>query len=401
MNELDRRSFLKTSVLGTSAALAAPSLLARFQSAAPEEKNTKPVIRRTLGKTGISLPVVSMGVMRADSPALVRAALKSGIVLFDTAHGYQKGRNEEMLGDVFTGVQRSSYVIATKVPPEDIDWQTNTIGPGTTKDAFLKRLDESLLRLKLDSVDILYVHGVSAREHVLHPALIAAVTEAKKSGRTKFVGVSTHKNMETIIDAAVESGVYDVVLAAINFQYNAPENFRKATARAAAAGIGIVAMKTMAGGYFDKEKKKQVNCKAALKWVLQDPNITTCIPGMTTFDQLQENVGVNEDIKLTGEEKDSLTMRESGGGMYCDGCSRCSSPCAKHLAVPEIMRAYMYAYGYGATRQAKEVLAERRYSADPCRDCLICTAECIKGLPIRERVTDVSRLAGVPDEFLA
>jgi succinate dehydrogenase/fumarate reductase-like Fe-S protein len=61
----------------------------------------------------------------------------------------------------------------------------------------------------------------------------------------------------------------------------------------------------------------------------------------------------------------------------------------------------MYAYGYGATLQAKEVLAERRYSADPCRDCLICTAECIKGLPIRERVTDVSRLAGVPDEFLA
>ena len=137
MSELDRRSFLKTSVLGTSAALAAPSLLARFQSAAPspapEEKNTRPVVRRKLGKTGISLPVVSMGVMRADSPALVRAALKAGIVFFDTAHGYQKGRNEEMLGEVFTGVQRSSYIIATKVPPEEMDRQTNTIGSGSPK----------------------------------------------------------------------------------------------------------------------------------------------------------------------------------------------------------------------------------------------------------------------------
>ncbi len=318
MSELDRRSFLKTSVLGTSAALAAPSLLHDFslRPAAPEEKNIRPVIRRTLGKTGISLPVVSMGVMRADSPALVRAALKAGIVLFDTAHGYQKGRNEEMLGEVFTGVQRSSYVIATKVPPEEMDWQTNTIGPGSTKEAFLKRLDESLRRLKLDFVDILYVHGISAREHVLHPAMIAAVTEAKKSGKTKFVGVSTHQNMETVIDAAVESHVYDVVLTSINFQYNTPDSFRKTTAQAAAAGIGIVAMKTMAGGYFDKEKQKPVNCKAALKWVLQDPNITTCIPGMTTFDQLQENISVNEDIKLTDEEKTSLTMRETGGGMY-------------------------------------------------------------------------------------
>ena len=403
MSELDRRSFLKTSVLGTSAALAAPSLLARFQSAAPspapEEKNTRPVVRRKLGKTGISLPVVSMGVMRADSPALVRAALKAGIVFFDTAHGYQKGRNEEMLGEVFTGVQRSSYIIATKVPPEEMDRQTNTIGSGSTKEAFLKRLDESLRRLKLDSVDILYVHGISTREHVLHPEMIAAVMEAKKSGKTRFVGVSTHQNMETVIDAAVESHVYDVVLTAINFQYHTPDSFRKTTARAAAAGIGIVAMKTMAGGYFDKEKQKPVNCKAALKWVLQDPNITTCIPGMTTFDQLQENISVNEDIKLTDEEKTSLTMRESGG-MYCDGCNHCSSSCAKHLAVPDIMRAYMYAYGYGATRQAKDVLSELNFPVNPCSNCLICTAECIKGFPIRQRVSDMSRLAGVPDEFL-
>jgi aryl-alcohol dehydrogenase-like predicted oxidoreductase len=401
MSKLDRRLFLRTSVLGTSAALAAPSLLTRLPSVVPEEKNKKPVLRRTLGKTGISLPVVSMGVMRADSPALIRAALDAGIVLFDTANGYQKGRNEEMLGQVLSTVPRSSYVIATKVSPEDIDRQKDTIGAGSTKEAFLKHFDESLRRLKLKSVDILYVHGVSTREQTLFPEMIAAVKEAKKSGKAKFVGVSVHKNMETVIDAAVESGVYDVVLAAINFQYGDPEKFRKATARAAAAGIGVIAMKTMAGGFFDKDKKKQVNCKAALKWVLQDPNITTCIPGMTTFDQLQENCSVNFDLTLTDEEKASLAMRDSGEGMFCDGCSQCSSPCAKRLAIPDLMRAYMYAYGYGATRQAKEVLSEGRTSSDPCRGCPVCTARCVKGFPIRERVSDVSRLAGIPDEFLA
>ena len=59
------------------------------------------IIYRTLGKTGIKLPVVSMGVMRADNPNLVKAAYENGMTHFDTANGYQGGRNETMLGEIF------------------------------------------------------------------------------------------------------------------------------------------------------------------------------------------------------------------------------------------------------------------------------------------------------------
>jgi len=57
------------------------------------------IIRRRLGKTDIELPIVSFGVMRSDNAALVKSAFEMGFVHFDTAHGYQEGKNETMLGN--------------------------------------------------------------------------------------------------------------------------------------------------------------------------------------------------------------------------------------------------------------------------------------------------------------
>ena len=119
MNELDRRKFLRNSVLGSASVLIASTAFGNSGVAANRsEKEDKPIIKRKLGKTGIELPIVSFGVMRADSPALVHAAIKEGIILFDTAHGYQGGKNEEMLGEVLKDYPRNSFILATKVPPD-------------------------------------------------------------------------------------------------------------------------------------------------------------------------------------------------------------------------------------------------------------------------------------------
>jgi hypothetical protein len=131
MNGYDRRQFLKSSLLGTSGALLATSAFGQTAISCPQNPvSQKKLITRKLGKTGIEVPIVSFGVMRADNPALVKAALEAGIVLFDTAHGYQRGRNEEMLGEVLKDRKRESFVLATKVPPEDADNKTGTLKPG-------------------------------------------------------------------------------------------------------------------------------------------------------------------------------------------------------------------------------------------------------------------------------
>jgi aryl-alcohol dehydrogenase-like predicted oxidoreductase len=206
-----------------------------------------------------------------------------------------------MLGGVLKDHPRDSFVVSTKVEPENYDKKTGAFGPGVTSKAFLDKFDISLKRLNMDYVDILYVHNIMTRETALFPAMLEAVTSAKKAGKAKHVGLSTHRNEPDVIQAAIDSGVYEVVLTSINYKQEHFEKVKGAISKAAQAGLGIVAMKTMAGGFHDKERTKPINCKAALKYVLQDENITTAIPGITNFDHLAMNAGVNHDLTLTVE----------------------------------------------------------------------------------------------------
>jgi uncharacterized protein len=402
MNGYDRRHFLKSSLLGTSGAILGSAALGQTETA--KAHTTMPAVKpitRKLGRTGIEVPIVSFGVMRADNPALVTAALEAGVVLFDTAHGYQRGRNEEMLGEVLKDQKRDAYVLATKVQPEEKDNKTGILKPGSTAKAFLDRFDTSLKRLKLDYVDILYVHEISTKEGVFFPAMLEALQEAKKSGKAKHVGLSTHRNEPTVIEAAIECGAYDVVLTSVNFKQDHYPQVKDAIAKAAKAGIGIVAMKTMAGGFHDKERTKPVNCKAALKFVLQDENITTAIPGNTNFEQLAANLSVNTDLAMTDEEKASLIIGKSESGLYCQGCEHCVPNCPKGLPIPDIMRAYMYTYGYRQPEMAHSLLRNLALQANPCSDCGHCTSVCTKGFNVAEKIADVSRLVNVPEEFLS
>ena len=388
MRTLNRRGFLKSSALGASAAVFTASPVAALAGRwTRRQQKEKRLITRRLGNTGIELPVVSMGVMRADNPELVRAALAAGMRHLDTAHSYMEGNNESMLGGVLKDYPRDLFVLSTKVPPMDAA-------------SFLDTLDVSLKRLRMEYVDILYVHGPSEKSDVLDPAILDALRRAKSSGKARHVGVSTHKNEPEVMRWAASSGVYEVVLTSVNFRQDHYAEVRKAMAEAVQAGLGIVGMKTMAGGFYDRDRKKPINCRAALKWVLQDPNLTTTIPGITSFAMLSENAGVNEDITLTDEEKASLAFAPAGGGLYCQACGECTRGCPRHLPIPDIMRAYMYTYGYGTPRNARTLLRTQGLGPDPCAACASCTARCAKGFAVRERICDVSRLVDVPEEFL-
>jgi uncharacterized protein len=385
MAPLTRRQFL-TSVAGTSGALLLPR---SARGAEPLRQDTPPkTITRPLGRTGITLPIVSMGVMRSDNPGLVRAALKSGMVHLDTAHGYQKGKNEEMLGALLKEYPRESFVIATKIPAED-------------RNSYLEKLELSLRRLQMSYVDVLYVHGASSRDNVLSPEMLAVMKEIQASGKARHVGLSTHKNEPEVIRAAIESGVYEVVLTSVNFRQDHYPEVKAAIAEAASAGIGIVAMKTMAGAFFDKGRTEPINCKAALKWVLRDPNITTAIPGITSFDQLAENASVISDLTLSEEERTSLRLGDLQGGLYCNGCERCVPTCSRALPIPEYMRAYMYTHGYANGTMGRDLLAGLGMPVDPCAGCDDCSAQCVKRFTLRERIADVARLHAVPAEFLS
>jgi len=404
---IDRRSFLKNSLLGVAGAgalAALPSALRGGQKVftAPKAETKKDgFIYRKLGKTGITLPIVSMGVMNSDSENLIRAVLDAGLVHLDTAHGYMRGRNEEQIGKVLQGRPRDSFFLATKVPGEPVDGRTRMFSAETKAGPFLEKFDLSLKRLGLEYVDILYLHNVTSRDAVLFEPLMKALETAKKSGKARFVGVSTHSNEHEVIRAAIEGKFHDVVLSGYNFRKSNLVELDKAIAEAAQAGLGIIAMKTLAGNYFDRERQQPINAKAALKWVLRNPGVTTAIPGMTAFDQLELNLSVVKDITLTEAEKKDLRLVPQEGGLYCQGCDQCLEQCPNALPIPALMRSYMYAYGYKNLGAAYDLVASSKVSENPCGSCAGCAVRCAQGFNVRERVTDIVRIQAAPPEFFA
>ena len=143
------------------------------------------------------------------------------------------------------------------------------------------------------------------------------------------------------------------------------------------------------------------NAKAALKWVLRNDFIHTSIPGYTSFDQLDESWSVVADLTMTDEEKNELNMSYNHGSMYCNGCEQCMGLCPKQLPIPDVMRAYMYAFGYKETLKAKELVTRLNIENNACLDCDACTAHCIKNFDVKGKLASMQELKLVPDEFLA
>lgn len=381
---MGRRDFMKSSI----ASLGGFAYLSSNEKRGERNQRERKFIYRNLGKTGIKLPVISMGVMNSDNPSLVRAALDAGIVHLDTAHNYQRGQNERMIGEVIKVRPRDSYVIATKVGlPRNFVYRL-------LKGTFLEQLDMSLKRLGLEYVDILYNHNIWERESALSEPVLEAMEVAKKVGKTRFVGVSTHGNEPEVIQAAIESKFYDLILTSYNFRQKHYAQVREAIAKAAQAGLGIVAMKVMGG-------TKTVNASAALKWVLQDPNVHTIIPGFTTFDEMNLDLSVMENPTLTDSEKKDLQMEASLPGLYCQGCGQCLKQCLAKLPIPDLMRAYMYAYGYHQPALAQNLVASLDLPRQVCEDCFSCPVECLNRWTVAGKIRDVVRLRGVPSEFLS
>lgn len=396
MSPFNRRKFILSGAAGAAGLMVVNPVTGAAKNV--KRAGERDIIHRTLGKTGIKVPVVSIGASQSNTQ-LVRACLESGMTHIDTAHGYQRGQNEVMLGEVLKDYSRDSFNIATKAR---VNGLTRDGKPSDNTDVkeFENQFNISLERLQLDYVDFFHVHGVSSAELVNYEPVVEFLLRIKKEGRARHIGISTHSNEPLVIDAMIENGNYDVVVVAYNFKQDHHAEVAAAITRADKAGMGIVGMKAVAGGFLDRQRTQPVNSSASIKWCLSHPGIHTTIPGMRNFDEIEANLPIMEDITMTEEEKRDIIIATGESGLYCNNCAVCEATCAKNLPVPEMMRAYMYAYGYANPTMAYDLLAETGVTANPCDGCDECCASCTKGFNVREKVTDIARLITVPQEFM-
>ena len=356
---LKRRDFLK----GTAASLAAALVPASAHSAS---SSTAPT--RTLGRTGLEVAPLGYGAMQVSDPAIIRHGLDRGINYIDTADCYMGGRNEKVVGKAIAGI-RDRVIIATKVH----------IGRETK---MRRSVDRSLASLGVNSVDIMQLHGLYSRHQVLHEDTKRYMAQMQKEGKFRFTAVTTHSNQEDVLEAVVEDGFYDAVLVAVNFR--SPQSLFSAIEQAAAAGVGIIAMKTQNGGYNDDDLPGLTPHQAALRFVLEKPGVHLAVPGMLSRKMVDENFGA---VQGTAGLADLLRLesyREQLQGQACSFCSRCISECRFGTGGLDVARIKMYTEGYRDRDLAAEQAKDVAESITRCVTCTGCTVRCSQGIDLQD-----------------
>jgi len=379
-----RRNFLQAGLMvpmaGTGMGLFRPADGPAKGSAAPAKLET-----RVLGRTGLKVTTVGFGCMITSDGSVIERAVDAGINYFDTARTYQSGNNERMVGAAL-GANRKKVVLSTKTHAPD-------------KKTMLEHLDKSLKELGTDYVDIWYQHARSKPEEVTDETIEAQML-AKQQGKTRFIGISTHSGQQQLIPWMVDKKVFDVVLAAYNFSMDA--TMVQAINTAAKGGMGVVAMKVMAGGPRRVKSDAQLSQKlaqpgamlAALKWVIKDPNVATTIPSITDMDQLDENLSAMAAPLSKNEERTLAAHLDNIRPLYCSTCGACNGQCQQGLPVHDVLRILTYADGYGQFALARERFLElsEAHQAVRCGDCTSCTVACPNGVHVREGVARAQEL---------
>jgi aryl-alcohol dehydrogenase-like predicted oxidoreductase len=376
-----RRNFLAAGLaLPAVASATRTSSSEQAPQTSPKPLPSGPALRyKTLGKTGLKVTSVGFGCMITSDGSVVERAADIGITYFDTARSYQSGNNERMVGAALKN-RRKDIVLSTKT------------GARNKADA-LAHIDTSLKELGTDYVDIWYLHARTNPSDITDD-LIEAQQTAKKAGKIRFAGVSTHSGQRELIPFLAKHPNIDVILTQYNFSMEPFMN--EVIDVAAQAGKGVVAMKIMAGGFrrpqpgnpvYEKLKRDGAML-AALKWVVRNPNVHTTVPSMTDMDQLDENLKAMGQPFGAADQKLLALQMDHIAPMYCRMCGECNGQCRQGLPVADVLRFLTYAEGYKQFALGRERFLEldSAHTAVRCGDCPGCTVECPYGVKVAERL---------------
>jgi len=363
---IKRRDLLKGTIVSLGASLIPGRSLAAQAGGMPT---------RVLGRTGLTVSVLGYGAMQCSDAAVIRHGLDQGINYIDTADCYMGGRNEKIVGQAIMGI-RDRLVIATKVHI-------------SRESRMRSSVDRSLASLGVGMVDIMQLHGMSSSNEIVRKDIQKIMKTMKDEGKFRFAAVTTHSNQVQVLKAVMEDGFYDTVLVGVNFR--SPPGLFEAIEEAAAAGVGIIAMKTQNGGYRNGAVPELTPHQAALRFVVEKPGVHVAVPGMLSRKMVDENL---EAIRGKGGLTDLLRLdvyRAELEGKACSFCSACLDQCRYGTGGLDAARIAMYSEGYRDQRLAAERVVEVASAVRTCADCEGCTVDCSQGVDIRAAAKRASR----------
>lgn len=320
------------------------------------------MIYRKLPGTDIKVSALGMGAMRLptlpeenkpiDRPAaikLIRHAIDSGVNYVDTAYGYHNGDSERLVGEALQDGYREKVILATKLPC----WLVEKY------EDMERLLDEQLAKLKVDHVDVYLLHAVNGErfKKMNELGFQKFLDDMVAKGKIKYPGFSFHDGKDVFLQV-LDS--YDWKVCQV--QMNVLDEFNQATMdgvrEAARRGIGVIVMEPVRGGALTKSVPEEVKklyatyagdrtaAEWAFRWVIDKPEFMTVLSGMSSAEQLEENIRIFSSATsncLSPLEKSVLTKvrqaYEARIKVGCTGCDYCQ-PCPAEVKISRIFQSY-------------------------------------------------------------
>ncbi len=380
------------------------------------------MLYRKFGKTNEMVSVLGFGCMRLpvidnDPTAIdedqaikmIRYAIDSGVNYVDTAYPYHGtgfthgGASEPFVAKALRDGYRKRVKLATKLP----SWLIKT------RADMDKYLNEQLERLETDVIEFYLVHSLNKNVWpVLKEAGISEfLDQAIKDGRIRYAGFSFHDQIglfKEIVD------YYDWSFCQIQYNY-LDEDFqagKEGLEYAAENGLGIAIMEPLRGGnivnlpqeaksFIGQAEVKRTPAELALRWVWNHPEVSVVLSGMSTMDQVTENIKVAQEalpdsltpkeIAIVDEIKNLFKQRIK---VNCTACAYCM-PCPAGINIPVCFSTYNDYWVFDGTPAAKqryEILSKIAAPASKCVECGKCEHHCPQGLTIRTELKNVKEL---------
>jgi len=357
---------------------------------------------RKFGKTPYKVSMLGFGAMRLPQTSdgsvdfdrateIIRYAIEHGVNFIDSHHFYHNGQSEEAIGRAIKNFPREKLILQTKI---------GMYNNYTDKQCW-ELLEKALRKLNTDYIDFYLTHSLRWETYLKHQKQFLKFTQkAIDQKMVRYIGFSVHdspENMKKIIN----TGEFSTMTVQYNILYRESE---EAIALAREKGMGVVVMGPVGGGTFgnpDEELSRLMNSEStaslALRFVLSNPDVSVAISGMSTMQQVIENIETVSNFVPLGqkdiEKLDSfIQSRKKLLELYCTGCRYCM-PCPKGVNIPSNFHWYNVAVVYGVKKRAKEKYFSMKpeEQASSCKECGACEEKCPQKIPIREKLKEVAK----------